>query len=304
MIQFSIIIPLYNKNDFIVKALESIKNQTYKHYEVLIINDGSTDQSESTVRHWLDSQNEALPQFRLLSQTNRGVSTTRNRGVTEAKHPYVAFLDADDYWKENHLYNLMLLIEKYSDDVDLFSNGITFQMDQKDIDPDLGDKSDFVGILDYFSATMASQGFIITSSACAKKEALLRYPFPVDMKNFEDVITWAKVANNKGMAFSSERTIVHVVDNGEASRSVDFTNYLKFEQHLWTIPCDGNLLNRYIRKIFLFSILAARIQMPYGAYVKQMLVVFGKSKLVTAYTVAASLIPRSVLLFLRSRRKR
>lgn len=90
---FSVVIPLYNKADIIVRTLASVITQTYQNYEVIIVNDGSTDDSIAKIQPFLYD-----PRFRTIHQENQGVSAARNRGVAEAKFDYIAFLDADDEW--------------------------------------------------------------------------------------------------------------------------------------------------------------------------------------------------------------
>lgn len=304
MNQFSIVIPLYNKSSFIVKALDSIQNQTYLDYEVLIVNDGSTDNSIKVVQAWIDSLEESnRKKFQIINQKNQGVSVARNTGIFTAKNEYIAFLDADDYWEENHLTNFVHLIEKFASKVDLFSNASKQYQNNTFIYPNLADYIDFIGILDYFKVSTISHGFVHTSSVCVKKSAILDNLFPLGMKNFEDVITWARVANNKGFAFSSEATSIYVIENIEASASVDFDNYIKFEQLLYKIAYDPSELKKYMKRTFLLTLLAARIRMPYIEYFQQVMKVLNKSQVVTLYALIALLIPKIILRFIRDKRK-
>lgn len=87
----SIIIPLYNKEKYIKDTIESVIGQTLIDYEVLIVNDGSTDHSLSIVESIKD------PRIRIIDKCNEGVSATRNRGLSEAQGEYICFLDADDH---------------------------------------------------------------------------------------------------------------------------------------------------------------------------------------------------------------
>lgn len=107
---FSVIIPLYNKESQIKKTLESVLNQTFKDFEIVIVNDGSIDKSIEVVESFDDNR------IRIINQNNSGVSQARNRGIIEANRKWIAFLDADDLWKPNKL-------EKYSkiinDNIDL-----------------------------------------------------------------------------------------------------------------------------------------------------------------------------------------
>nr|WP_305908378.1 glycosyltransferase family A protein [Methylomarinum sp. Ch1-1]MDP4521204.1 glycosyltransferase family A protein [Methylomarinum sp. Ch1-1] len=93
----SIIIPAYNAETYIKKALDSVLTQSYRHFEVLVINDGSTDNTETIARSYDDTR------IRLISQPNGGLSNARNTGIRSAKGDYLAFLDADDYWMPEKL---------------------------------------------------------------------------------------------------------------------------------------------------------------------------------------------------------
>ncbi len=304
MVKFSIVIPLYNKNDYIIRALESIKNQKYQDFEVLIIDDGSTDKSLNTVRKWLESCGDMLSRkIRLISQKNAGVSATRNRGAREAKYFYIAFLDADDFWKERHLLNLKNLITKYHDKVDIFSNGIIFQINNEEMYLRLSVCNDFVGILDYFSAGMESHGYVNSSSVCVKKTALLKNPFPLDMKFTEDLVTWARISNSKGMAFSAEKTSVYVHDSTYASICSDFMDFVRFESYVSQID-NRSIVKQYIRKILMHAILTARIQIHYKDYVQQTIKICCKYKISTLFSSLALFIPKKLLIFLRNKRSK
>ena len=104
---FSIVIPLFNKENYIGRTIESVLNQSYKDFEVIIVDDGSTDGSISTINHYSDNR------IRLIHQKNAGVSSARNTGIESSNHEYIAFLDADDWWDEHYLSKMKLLIETY-----------------------------------------------------------------------------------------------------------------------------------------------------------------------------------------------
>ncbi len=117
--KFSVIIPLYNKAPYVRKALESVFAQTYTDYELIVVDDGSTDDSAEIAEEVLQ---EAAPHrpiasspHRLLKQTNAGVSAARNTGVAASTGDYVAFLDADDWWDPTYLERMAQLIEDYPD---------------------------------------------------------------------------------------------------------------------------------------------------------------------------------------------
>ncbi|MEE2730645.1 MAG: glycosyltransferase family A protein [Pseudomonadota bacterium] len=103
----SVVIPLYNKRAHIERALQSVFSQTLKPDEVIVVDDGSTDGGGEWVLQEYGSR------VRYLRQPNGGVSRARNRGIAEASHDYVAFLDADDRWEPHFLEEIHLLIHRF-----------------------------------------------------------------------------------------------------------------------------------------------------------------------------------------------
>ena len=101
------IIPLYNKAESIATALDCVLAQTYQDFEVVVVDDGSTDKGATIVEQYTD------PRIRLVCQENAGVSAARNKGIEEAKGEYVAFLDADDEWMPEYLENQYSLTLRY-----------------------------------------------------------------------------------------------------------------------------------------------------------------------------------------------
>tara|TARA_R110002050_G_scaffold300276_1_gene468468 strand:+ start:41121 stop:42059 length:939 start_codon:yes stop_codon:yes gene_type:complete len=125
---FSVVIPLYNKEDYIEDTLKSVLNQTFQDFEIIIVNDGSTDRSLETVKSFSDKK------IIILNQENRGLSASRNIGIKTSKSKFIAFLDADDLWMENFLETIYWLINKHSDYY-IFATNVKFLTPQKK--PDL-----------------------------------------------------------------------------------------------------------------------------------------------------------------------
>lgn len=304
MIKFSVVIPLYNKSAYITKTLNSIKNQNCQDYEVIIVNDSSTDNSKEVVENFIEKLDlEIKSKFKLFNKDNSGVSSTRNYGVKHSSYDYIAFLDADDYWEENHLSNFVCLINKYSDKVDMFSNASKQLQNGKFIFPKLSNYESYIGIVDYFKVSLISNGFINSSSVCVKKDIMNKNLFPLGMKNFEDMITWARIANNKGFAFSSEQTSIYVIDNSEASSHINFENYLKYEELLNKIDYKYFNLKMYSINFFLLHILYARMNMNLNRYIKDSFKIFGKSLIISNCLVIGLFFPKFILNILKDLRK-
>lgn len=188
MPRFSVVIPLYNKAAHIQRALDSVLTQTLGDFELLVINDGSSDGGERLVEACPD------PRVRLVSQSNQGVSAARNKGVALACAPYVAFLDADDAWKPGFLAEIGRLIDA-SPGSGLFATA--YEM----VSPD-GNKRDYsaaaVGsalssgvFLDYLDCVGRDVYPFYTSSACVNRAAFLDCGgFDQTLQIGEDVAMW------------------------------------------------------------------------------------------------------------------
>ena len=95
--KISIIIPIYNGEKFIEKCIKSIKNQTFKDFEIILVNDGSSDNSGQICDELAKNDNR----IKVIHQENLGVSEARNRGIIASKGEYICFIDCDDYIKVN-----------------------------------------------------------------------------------------------------------------------------------------------------------------------------------------------------------
>ena len=108
----SIIVPVYNVETYLEECLDSIQNQSYTDLEVILVNDGSTDGSQAICEHYCQTDKR----FRLMNQTNQGLSVARNKGVEISTGEYIVFVDSDDVIKINYLEKLM---QYMTEDVDI-----------------------------------------------------------------------------------------------------------------------------------------------------------------------------------------
>jgi len=112
----SVIIPVYNAEKYLSKCIESIINQTYKNIEIILINDGSTDNSSNICDAYISKDNR----IKVIHKQNEGVSTARNLGIEEAKGEYISFVDSDDWLVPDAYERIMHCISKYNVDVVMF----------------------------------------------------------------------------------------------------------------------------------------------------------------------------------------
>jgi glycosyltransferase involved in cell wall biosynthesis len=203
----SVVIPLYNKANQVANTLQSVFKQTFQDFEVVIVNDGSTDNSVLEVEKFDD------PRIRLIHQDNAGVSVARNRGIAEAHNELIAFLDADDEWKPEYLVTQYALSKKYPE-CSVFACNYEFK-NSDGIKPIIIRKLPFTeidGILtNYFEVASCSHPPICSISIMIKKEAILSVGgFPVGIKSGEDLLTWARLAVVYKIAYSrSSLAIFH-----------------------------------------------------------------------------------------------
>lgn len=113
--KFSVIIPLYNKVRYISKAIDSIAYQTFDDFELIVIDDGSTDDSYSVASKCLLDHKTDIPRYQIIHQENKGVSTARNNGVAVSEGSFICFLDADDWWEPDFLAEMSSLITDFPD---------------------------------------------------------------------------------------------------------------------------------------------------------------------------------------------
>lgn len=109
----SIIIPVYNVTQYLNECIKSVVNQSYKDFECILIDDGSSDGSEIICDQWAQQDNR----IRVIHQPNQGVSKARNKGIAEAQGEYITFIDSDDWIDSNYLNTLLQPIEEYNVDL-------------------------------------------------------------------------------------------------------------------------------------------------------------------------------------------
>ena len=106
---FSVIIPVYNKEKYVQAAVKSVLNQTFTDFELIIVNDCSTDNSRKEVSKIISEQIKIIEHHE-----NKGLSASRNTGIKNATGNFIAFLDADDEWKPDFLATIKSLISTFS----------------------------------------------------------------------------------------------------------------------------------------------------------------------------------------------
>jgi glycosyltransferase involved in cell wall biosynthesis len=209
-IQFSVVIPLYNKVDSVNKTLESICGQRYKASEIIVVDDGSSDGSADKVREL------KIPNLKIVQQTNQGVSAARNFGVSLANFPYIAFLDADDQWSPFFLSEMHNLILRFPDQAFFASHYQKVIKQGIYIDPKLAMKnlSPTGCILENYFAIASNGDLPFMVSSCVITSYLFDQlgGFPVGEAMGEDQDLFSRVALKSNIVFSPLVLLLYHID--------------------------------------------------------------------------------------------
>lgn len=189
---FSVVIPLYNKEGYIASCLQSVFNQTLRPSEVIVVNDGSTDDSLSVASSFLRRFGSIL---KIIDKPNTGVSDSRNVGVQAASNQWVALIDADDLWSNSHLKLLGELIREKDGGVLYSSSSIEFIDEEKVIltskliCPESSPVETWEG---YLSSPNRKKFDVNSSSVCIDKNLFSRLGGFSKVSSGEDVELWVK----------------------------------------------------------------------------------------------------------------
>lgn len=208
----SVVIPLYNKSPYIARALNSVLAQTFQDFEVIVINDGSTDGGAAVVKEFDD------PRIRLIQQENRGVSAARNRGIEAARAELVAFLDADDEWLQQFLETIIKLRGRFPN-AGAYATAIVIsdKNTKKYIRYRSVPSSSWEGLIaDYFGSSVVGDLILSSSSVAIPKNILYEMNgFAIDARWGEDLDLWGRIALRYPIGFSmSYCSIIYLTNKG------------------------------------------------------------------------------------------
>jgi glycosyltransferase involved in cell wall biosynthesis len=210
MPRFSVVIPLYNKENFIENTILSLLNQTFSDFEVLLVNDCSTDASEQIVKRFNDRRIQLIQH-----QINKGLSASRNTGIRSAKANYIAFLDADDLWKPSFLEKIDLLINQYPD-ASLFATKYEVLHKENRIVTHDFKLKDFAkhGIITNFFESNLNQSIYYPSCLCVKKSIFEDVGYYNEDVNYsEDVDFNLRVHAKYKLAYWDEAAVTYLMDS-------------------------------------------------------------------------------------------
>lgn len=250
----SVVIPLYNKENAITATLQSVLAQTYTEFEVIVVDDGSTDNSANVVRELVNGK-LVKDKIRLISKPNGGVSSARNRGIKEAKGNYIALLDGDDLWEPTFLEEMVRMIDDFPAAA-IWGVSIAFIKDGRLYKWNQGLGEGYRGyVKNYFGTT--HNDLYCSSSVVIRKEAFEKVGyFDERISSSEDLDMWYRIILRYPIAFY-DKILVYYNQDAENRVAYDtdvrfpLTKDIKyyFDKHNEEFECNpvfSHFMNNYV----------------------------------------------------------
>lgn len=233
MPKFSVVIAVYNKEKHLAKTLQSVFAQTFQDFEVVLVNDGSTDGSEKVIKQFKDSR------LRYYHQENKGAAAGRNAAINKATAPYIALLDADDLWEPTYLETMDTLIKTHPNE-NVFACAVAVETKGKTIKsaysiPNLTANKTY--IVDYFKSSFFNT--ILTSSSTIFNKNILQKVSNYDttLESGEDTDFWIKIGLNFKIVFINKQLVTYRYYSQSLSNRIksvkhkpSYESYQKFEE--------------------------------------------------------------------------
>ena len=196
--KFSVVIPLYNKEKYIESTIRSVLDQSHQEFEVLVVDDGSTDGSLALAERF------ASDRVHIIRQENQGVSVARNTGIEHASGEFICFLDADDQWRPEYLATIDVLTVQYPES-DIFVTAYAVNMGGGKVHYSTRLEPETGCLTSYWLTLARGYDFVWTSATVIRRETLIRAGlFKPGEKIGQDLDMWARVARiNPRVAYSN-----------------------------------------------------------------------------------------------------
>ena len=238
---FSVIMPVYNGEKFIDDAVSSVCAQTYDNWELIIVNDGSKDNTADVLKKY-----EINSQIKIIHKENGGVSVARNTAISASKGEYIVFLDADDVWHKNHLEVMNELITEYPD-AGLYATFTRTELVNGGIIEEckfFKDKPDVIYLEDFFKAYYNDKSamiFNITTTCFSRKALDVTGLFPVGCAIGEDLELALRIAAYFPVVLSKKATGTYKKTNSTATKDISFDPDWKFFDTVNNLYSDSRI---------------------------------------------------------------
>ena len=228
-------LPTYNRGYMISHAIESVINQTFTNWELVIVDDGSTDKTRELVNRYIKNEKR----IKYFFQENTERSAARNNGISKAKGDWVCFLDSDDLYHKNHLDEFDKLIKSKNSNPGLYFSGVSlgkFQEDQQ-----------FYNLSGKNNLEFVLLNTIGVPRACCNVDILLENPFNPNIRIGEDKELWSRIATRHPVYFHKKKTFIEIEHKQRSINIID----KKEELNTLKIICSRNIIRpKILHKLF------------------------------------------------------
>lgn len=214
MVRVSVIVPVYNVKEYLAKCIDSLINQSYSEYEIILVDDGSNDGSEMICDEYAQRNNKV----KVFHKKNGGLSDARNYGIKHSESKYIIFVDSDDYVDSNYIEYLNTLISKYS--ADMAVTGFVYEKNDIETFHVASKREQCVNNeIAFQKMCYGNEIPIMAWGKIMKRDLLMEYPFPYGVLN-EDVGTIYKIIlNSEKIAVGCKATYHYVLRNSSILHS-------------------------------------------------------------------------------------
>lgn len=238
----SIIVPVYNVEQYLPACLDSLLAQTYNDIEIICVNDGSMDRSAEIIVQYMQKDSRV----RVVEQSNMGVAEARNTGLSEAASPYIMFCDPDDGFKPEMCEKMLAAIQERDADLAACETQVVYLVDEK-----LKESDEYYFTLKFYSSVMDSSKLFNNIDVCLwnkifKKSLIDKYEirFPTG-RIYEDVsFIWKCLAVSRICAIVKEKLYLYTRRNGSIMNNT-FKNNKRVLDHLLVLDDVYDFLKKY-----------------------------------------------------------
>lgn len=243
---FSIILPTFNRASFLPRTIGSVLNQTVMDWELIVVDDGSTDNTRAMVSSFKDER------IHYIHQENAERSAARNKGIAAAQGDWICFLDSDDEFLANHLEHFQSVINVHEQGPTVFVSGIEVQYEQG-----RHTKREFL-VESNAMLTEIGEKFIIPSQVCAHASVFVEHKFYEQTHIWEDTHLWLRLAAQFPVVQTKTYTVIqHVHAEGavvKGLRKIKWTDVRQYLNAIDDLNCnywsmfDGKLPTTYFKE--------------------------------------------------------
>ena len=221
---FSIIIPTYNRANFLTKAINSVISQTFENWELIIVDDGSTDNTKVIVNEFEVNDNR----IKYVYQKNSERSAARNNGISKALGDWICFLDSDDVYHADHLNEFAKLIKSKNNTQGLYFSGLSFDEFQL--------KDEYYNLLGKCDLEFVLLNTLATPRACIAKSILEKEKFNTKLRIGEDTELWTRIAARNNTYFHTKKTYIQVEHDNRSVNQNSALEHLKTLNYIFKNP--------------------------------------------------------------------